>query len=366
MKKLKSITLFVITALAFVSILIHSQASTSGVTQGLLFSANILIPSLFPFMFLASFAVQSGLSAKLNSPLNKITKSLFNLPGCTAATIFISFIGGYPTGARGIATLYERKEINEQQAAQMLCFTIGGGPAFIISVVGGTFLGNTKTGLILFAAHVISSIFIGIAVGWYTKLKQVPISNNVNKNSTADISKALVQSCTDTTYAIINTCAFVILFSSLLSILNASLLQNFITQLFILLKAPLYVAQSIIPIIFEVTSGCSLSTQYSIPAEILAFALGWAGICIHFQIFSTLSNIRFSKIKFIIFRLMHGILSAILTHVGFMCFPEVLTCNISIQSINNVALFSSNVLSSIALFILSVAFLFFVHKNPRT
>ena len=49
-------------------------------------------------------------------------KAFFHLPACTACTVFMGFIGGYPVGAKMTASLLEQKRIDSKTAVRLLCF----------------------------------------------------------------------------------------------------------------------------------------------------------------------------------------------------------------------------------------------------
>ena len=84
----------VLCIVAACGILLLPQSAAAGAQTGLSFCAQVLIPSLFPFMVLSSFVVKSGLSSFLSKPLKPITQHLFHLPGCTGATIVMALVGG--------------------------------------------------------------------------------------------------------------------------------------------------------------------------------------------------------------------------------------------------------------------------------
>ena len=77
-------------------ILIAPQAASQGVRDGLTLCGQVVIPSLFPFLALSSFLVQSGLAQRAGHLLEPITKLLFRLPGAAGSAILMSLIGGYP------------------------------------------------------------------------------------------------------------------------------------------------------------------------------------------------------------------------------------------------------------------------------
>ena len=44
----------------------------------------------------------------------------------------------------------------------MLCFCVNGGPAFIISAVGAGMMGEIRSGVILYCAHIAASLILGL------------------------------------------------------------------------------------------------------------------------------------------------------------------------------------------------------------
>lgn len=303
-------------------ILLLPTSAAGGAGTGLSFCANILIPSLFPFMVLSSFVVKSGLSSRLSVLLDPITRRLFRLPGCTGATIVIGLVGGYPTGARGVKSLIDRGDITPKQGERMLSFCVGAGPAFVISVVGADLLGSVTAGAILFASQAAAAILIGILSGILSGDKISSAKKSRVEQSPVSISNALVQSTADSTAGMLNMCAFVVLFSSVLTMATDSGLSFAITKGLISLGVPQSVANSLLYVLLEVTGGCTQAAKYSASPAFLSFALGWAGICVHFQISASLGGLSFSRIKFTLFRLLHGLIAALLADTAFHFFPE--------------------------------------------
>lgn len=362
---LKNLILFASIAFLCVMILILPQASAEGAKIGLKFCSNILIPSLFPFMALSSLIIKVGFAEKIGKYCAPLTKFLFGLPSCTAAAIFLSLIGGYPTGAICVSELYRQKKITQKQAEQMLLFTVCAGPAFVLNAICSQFSNNKFIGPIILISQIISAVILGICSKFFYKSTYENFENRI-KNFEESLSVALVKSCLDASTATFNMCAFVIFFSALLSIIKQSFFINIIFEAFDFLGIPTSIINIIIPTLLEVTNGCSAIINTRAPIELLAFAIGWAGICVHFQIFSITENIKFSKAKFIFCRALHGILSTIITHFLLDIFSAHST-SFAIKLI-----YSSKVANcycskgSVALVILCIIFLFSVtDKIPR-
>lgn len=362
---IKDLILFLFIAFLCLIILIMPQASSCGIKTGLKFCMDILIPSLFPFMVLSSLIVKTGLSEKIGKLLAPIIKFIFNLPGCTSATILLSLFGGYPTGAIGINELYRQKKISLQQAEQMLLFSVCSGPAFILNAICSQFSNNNSIGPIILFSQIFSAIILGIFSRLFYK-NTIKDENKIKPTYNIPYSTALVKSCLEAATSMFNMCAFVILFSALLSIINQSVFINIIFKIFDYFRIPTSIINIILPVAFEVTNGCTSIINNRAPTELISFALSWAGFCVHFQIFSITESIKFSKAKFILCRALHGILATLITRFLFIIFSSYYsstTIKLIYSSDTANCYFSKG---SIALIILCIIFLFTVtSKNSR-
>lgn len=355
-KLFKNILEFLFIVSLCIIILINPQVSASGAKTGLIFCTNILIPSLFPFMVLSSLIVKIGLSDKISKLLAPITKAIFNLPESSAATLILSFIGGYPTGAIGVKELFLQKKITSKQAEQMLLFMVCAGPAFILSAIGAQISSSKSTGIIIFISHIFSALILGIFSGLF--YKDGTSCENKIIYQPIPFSTALVNSCLNAAMAMFNMCSFVILFSAFL---------NIIFKIFDFFYLQSSIIKVVASVLLEVTNGCIAIINNHASTELIAFALGWAGLCIHFQIFAITNSINFSKLKFIFCRAIHGVLSAIITHFLLIAF----SARTSLDVIK--LIYSSNLADgyvskgSIAIIFLCIIFLFSVKfKNPRS
>ena len=316
-------------------------------------------------MVISGFIVKSNLSLKLGKIMSPITEFLFHLPGCTGPTILLGLIGGYPTSARGIKSLCEQGAIDDAQAERMLFFSVGAGPAFVISVVGANFLGNSKAGVIILISQIISSITLGIITGLLCKSDKASKNNKsyIQKVQNIKLSCAFINSCTDACYGLINLCSLVVIFSVAILILDSVGFSKEIASILINMGLPYSTSNSLLPIFLEVTSGCMSASNLNAPLELIAFALGWAGICVQFQILSSVQGINISVLKFMSFRFIHGLLASFFTNILLYISPietEVIS-NTTKQL--NLSVYS-DYSSCIALILLSIFFI--ISIGPKT
>ena len=92
------------------------QLCIRGAKTGIDYSLNILIPSLFPFMFLSCFAAEYGISEKLAAVTAPVTEKLFHLPPQTGVTILMSLFGGYPVDKHVIQTEKNKPQTSTENA----------------------------------------------------------------------------------------------------------------------------------------------------------------------------------------------------------------------------------------------------------
>ena len=121
---------------ACVALIRFPQESIQAAGEGLTLSANVIIPSLFPFFVLSTLMVRLGLAQHFGRILEPVMRPLFNVSGACSSAFVLGFVGGYPVGAKTAIALYESGSITKSEAERLLAFSNNSGPAFILGVVG--------------------------------------------------------------------------------------------------------------------------------------------------------------------------------------------------------------------------------------
>ena len=128
------------------------------------------------------------------------------------------------------------------------------------------------------------------------------------------------------------------------------------------LGIPENISQSILNSLWEVTKGCSSCCDLSAPLWLTAFALGWGGICVHFQVYSLASSINIPKTKFTLYRLAQGVISAIISAIVFTFYtPSQATYN----SQSNIPIVCNSYIGSIALVMMCIIFTLSVSQKSN-
>ena len=214
------------------ALLVWPAPVTESVRASILYCLTGLAPSLFPFLALTSFVVRSGAGAVFGRGLGFLARHVFRLPACCAAPILLSWVGGYPAGARAASLLLGRGEITEGQAARMMLFCVNPGAAFVVTYLGGAVLHSVGAGWLLFAAVTLGSLFCGVLAAWGSPIppKNGPVLPGNDPSSPGkDLKKpgdspggALVAAVSDASAAVLRMCACIVLFAGGSAVLRAS------------------------------------------------------------------------------------------------------------------------------------------------
>lgn len=318
-----------------------SKEVSGGINEGIYFCVSVLVPSIFPFMIISSLTAELniGFSGRI---INIISNSIFGLSAKTAFTVLIGILGGFPVGAKGIGALYKNGSISEKEASKAAYIAVGAGPGFLITYVGVRLLNSYEAGAALLISQIISVIIIGIINRF--------IFGKVNYNSNNEIKininafNVFLNSVKNAVYATIEMCAVVCVFSAIIKVIEKYSGSN-----------------DIVNIILEVSRACYfLSENDSI--VLIAFAVGFGGLCVHIQIFQALGNIKIKKTLFFLYRIIQGGITAALTYLICKIFSITTPVFSSIRGDFSLSL-SGSVVGSSLLILTGICFLFSIKNN---
>lgn len=274
----------VILILAFAFLIIFKPTvCTNSALSGILLCGNIIIPTIYPFTFCVLFIKNSG-ALRFLKPLNNLTNRIFGLNYYEFAIFLLSLIGGYPLGARLLA------DSKLEKTPIMINYCVNAGPAFIILAIGKGVFNSAKIGWILFFSHISSSLIIAL----FSKRK-FKFSSPPKTEKSLNCVDNFVTSAAAAAQTIINICSVVIIFSVVSGYIGL-FSQSF---------KPLY----FLGLLCEITNSVFKCNN----VLTVSFLLGFAGFGIWSQIFSILKLQKINYAIFMVFRLIHGFLSAVIT-----------------------------------------------------
>jgi hypothetical protein len=279
-----------------VILVLDAQGIFAAVSRSVALCLNTVIPALFAFLALSTFAVSSG-----------IVKS-------DIAIFALSLVGGYPVGARLLA---QKISLAEQvispkgglcpsewrtKAERMLMYCYCGSPAFLIAI-GGNF------GLYIWLSNALACVAFAIIVNIFAKRDIVgrtqSVANEKNPSFTIisdsvsarpAVSDTLIHAVTSAGGALYRICLMMLAFAAALRVLE------FVGIMGILPDSAYAFAE--ITYVMDLTA----------PPALLAALTSMGGLCVLFQTKAIVGG-QIKLRKFLLARIPIGALSAGICHL---------------------------------------------------
>ena len=248
-----------------------------------------LVPSLFLPMICVKVLYKQhyfdNLLAFFFPSMFQIDKTAWNIVLCT---IFL----GFPNGSIFIDKAIQQGILAAEDGKRLLyccCFPT---PGFVIITCGIVFYNSFQIGILLFFIQIVS----GLCLLLFTRHKR--ISCQTVPYSSSSFMKSLRSSIIETGISLYMIGGYLMLFSGITTLL-----------LTLLPISSLYF-QSLL----EFSNGITVIHQAELSIEVKlifsCFLLGFAGLCVHMQIMSMVEHVKLSYLKFLLYRIIQGMLSA--------------------------------------------------------
>ncbi len=288
-----------------ISVFLNKELVYTSFNTGIDIWLNILAPSLFPMFIISEILINYDI-CKYIGYLFKIIKINPNI----IMVIILSMLGGFPSSARFIKILYENKKIDSKSASLLLCCTHFSNPLFILGAVTSFLKGNMTLSIIILLSHYIPNFII-----LYFVSEKITIKNPIdtNNNSFSKILMTSIKNALSSLLMILGTISFFLILTNLIiNNINLNIRGT------LLIKGILEVTSSL-----EYLSMLSLSSLSKV--IIISSFLSFGGLCIHAQIISTLEDTDISYTPFLISRIIHALLSIILSIIIYLIYFSLFT-----------------------------------------
>ncbi len=326
------LSVFLLTIFA-VFLIVQPEACSGGVAKGIIICGRIIIPSLFPFTVCVLFILKANIF-KNTEWISLITKRLFGFSSQMFWIMVLSFIGGYPIGARLLNEAVSLKKITPKTAGVMLCYCVNAGPAFVVLAVGSGILGSKRIGYILLLSNILSALLLAFFSRKKFKIDNIATALNLHINPMDNFVASTAQAAA----TVMNICGFVVLFSGINQYITmlGEKLPNFKIMLYFL----------------EVTNAVTNTNNI----YFISFLLAFGGISVWCQVMSMAENIEINYCKFIIARIFHGALSCAITYLIVKIFKVTVPTISNFKSFD-FGLIASTVSVSISMLVMSIVFI---------
>lgn len=329
---------FLITFLLLIALFSYPVTSQTAAKTGLFLCGKVIIPSLFPFTVCVLFLIKCGVFSALK-PLRPFAR-LFHLSLEPFTVLLFSAVGGYPIGAKLLRESVREKQISGENASLMLCYCVNAGPAFILLTVGRGLFASAPVGKILLGSHLAVSLLLAFFGGFFLKKESAPPVDS----DTLSLPDCFVSAVNEASKAVLLICSCVIFFSVVTAVCDR--------------------AAASVPVFTQVSSLLEITCGLSKTRNLFfaSFLLGFAGLSVWCQVFSLAEDIPIRFGLFLVFRILHGSLSAIFTFLLLCLFPVSLTASARPTA----ALVSDSISLSLALLMMAILFLLSLLERPVT
>lgn len=294
----------------------YAPAAAEGAMRGLSACGRVILPAVFPFLAVSVFLAGAPGGAGLAALLSGVMRYCFRLPAAAAPALLMSWIGGYPAGAKTLAELRRQGALTARETEEAAPVLIYSGPAYMAGVVGGRIFGSTVVGIFLFLCQLAAGLLLGRLFAWGRPLPPKG-RQSLSCQKTEPAAVLLVRSVGSAASSAVNICAFVVLLSAFAEVFSACGLFPLLERgLAFLTRGGVAgeVAHCFFTGLLEICAGSALAAELP-PTEagkILPFLLSFGGLSVCCQVSACFGEEPLPWGKLLWGRLLHGFLTALL------------------------------------------------------
>lgn len=298
-------TIILLCIISLIEIFLNKMLIFNTISTSLNIWINTLIPTLFPFFIISDILINYNITNYIPNQIKRIFTKLFNTSDNIITIFFLSLLSGFPSAAKNIKLMVDKKLINTKEASHTLIFTHFANPLFILGTIQTFFIKNKKLCIIILLSHYTPNIILGILTRHSSKKEK----NIIEKKENIIFSKVIIKSIKnsiDTLLTILGILACSLIISSL--IINR-------------LKLNIY-NETLLKCLLEITMGINNLSKLNIPniykTILTSMTLSFGGLAIHMQVLSFITEVNLSYKKFLIARIYHSILSGIIAYILYI------------------------------------------------
>ena len=281
-----------------------SQAAQA-VRDGLRLASQSVVPSLFPFLVCSDLFLSLQAAMPLEKLLSGMMPKLFGVPPEAAGALVLGLLGGYPSGAACICTLYSEGVLDGHSARRALRFCNNSGPGFFLGMVGAV-LGSIPLAAGLYAVHLVTALLCGL-------LFREPYSSASVSDAEPRKQPGFSTSFASAVRKAGGACLQITMFLCAFSVIRAVLLPG----LSLLPEAAGLLLSGALELSGGIAGLTEISLSLPMKAALCSFFLGFGGVCVYFQTRSLLDETGLSCPELPVCKLLHGLLAAAVTAAFF-------------------------------------------------
>ncbi|MEE1356575.1 MAG: nucleoside recognition domain-containing protein [Clostridia bacterium] len=297
-KRTQSIVFALLCCACMLLFIFDSAHITALIYNGIFFALKKIIPSLFPFLLLSDILISTGVLWSVSKKLAPFFIRL-KLNPSIVIPMTLGLVCGFPIGAVCVKEFHEKGFLSKKEADCALALSNCASPAFVISAVGENMLGDASLGVFLWLCAVLVSFSMSLL--FMPKYKEKEHTFNMAEGDDFDFASAFVRSAKKSAMSMLNIGVLISFFYML-----CSLCVSFLEKIDF---SPITAA--VVCCVLELGNGCYLASSLGTLAScICAFAVGFGGFCVFFQVKAAAHENSDMRI-YLTIKLLCGLISAL-------------------------------------------------------
>jgi len=321
------------------AIILFPQPIFQAALRGLRAWWEIVVPALLPFFIIAQLFMGLGIVHFLGVLLEPVMRPLFNVPGSGAFIMAMGYTSGSPISAMLTAQLRQQGLVTRVEGERLICFTNNASPLFMLGAVAVGMLHNPALGPVLAGAHYGANFCVGLLFRFYGRraTPSPPAACSLltlprrawramllaQQRDGRPPGQLLGDAVSRSFQTLITIGGFIILFSVIIQVATILGLLGPLGQILLYASAPFGLSPDIAPAlaagVLEMTMGAKFASEATAGTleqlTAISLILGWAGLSILGQVAAMVSHTDLRLGPFILARLLHGFLAAVLVHL---------------------------------------------------
>jgi sporulation integral membrane protein YlbJ len=299
---------------------------------------NIVLPALLPFFVAAEVLMGLGVVHFLGALLEPVMKPIFRVPGVGAFALAMGLASGYPIGAKITGELRRDNLCSQVEAERLISISNTADPLFMVGAVAVGMFGMPQLGIAIAGSHYLASLLLGLLMRYHGTEDTQPSVGipSSTENILAKAFRELYQarsrdgrifgqlfgdSIRDSVNTLLLIGGFITMFSVIIRILSVfgiiTILNNILMIVLKPFNFPLELISAMTSGFFEITIGSELASKAtgSLAQQVIATSaiIAWSGLSVHAQVAAMVSGTDIRITPYIIARIVHAFIAAVLT-----------------------------------------------------
>lgn len=333
----------VLTVFMTAFMVVYPKTVFEGAVLGLETWWTIVFPSLLPFFIISELLMALGIVHALGVLLEPVMRPVFRLPGAASFGLAVGYSSGYPIGSSIAARLRADGLCTRSEAEHLVSFTNNSSPLFILVALSVGMLHNPALGPFILLVHYMGNLIVGICFRYYAPehRRRTAAQPHLWRRACHRFlefggkhpGQILGEAVRDAVGKLLVIGGFIILFAVIISLLRETGFLNVIISIIGAVTVPLGLSpalnEALASGLFEMTLGSRLVAESDAPLiqKLIAIQLilAWSGLSIQAQVSAFISTTDMRFLPYALSRIIHMLISVILTVILFPIFEKTLT-----------------------------------------